>query len=196
MMMGIEDMADKAFARTPSGEGYMVAEVEQFRSDAVDAVTVRDKVISELQVQLASARMRLAEGPAEKGPAEHGHADRHRHESSVSAARLLEMATVNAEQLVAEATAEAASLLGSAHAVAEQLVMTSHAEAERVRTELARHSEQRVAELDRQRGAVLVEVESLRQLERDHRNHLRDHFIEQLALLEDAPVGLRAVASD
>jgi cell division septum initiation protein DivIVA len=201
-MLRIEDAVDRAFTKTHLlREGYEIADVDKFCLDVVEAITLRDRVISELQDQLAQARMQLADAGVERG-----HADGNRPESSVAAARLLEVAAVTADQLVADAKAEAGSLMSAAHAKAEELITDSRSEAERVTAELARGKEQQAAELDQHRTTVLAEVadrkaaleakvETLRHLESENRNRLRYHFAEQLAQLEDdTPAVLRAVA--
>jgi len=202
-MLRIEDAVDRAFAKTHLREGYEIADVDQFCSEVVEAITLRDRVISELQEQLAGARMRLV-----KAGVERGHPDGNRQETSVAAARLLEMAGNTADQLVADAQAEAGSLLSAAHTEADRLISASRFEAVRVMAELARGKEQQAAELEHHRATVLAEVadrkaalkakvETLRQLESEHRNRLRRQYAEQLAQLEDNPPAvLRAVVAD
>jgi cell division septum initiation protein DivIVA len=205
-MLRIEDAVERAFTKADLREGYEIAEVDQFCLDVVEAITLRDRVISELQRQLAQARMHLVDAGIERG-----HPDGNRRESSVAAARLLEMAAVTADQLVADAKAEAGSLMSTADAEAGQLIRASRCEAERVTADLAQGREQQAAELDHHRITVLAEVadreaalrakvETLRRLEREHRNRLRCHFAEQLAQLEDdeddSPAVLRAVVAD
>jgi cell division septum initiation protein DivIVA len=201
-MLRIEDAVDRAFTKAFLREGYEIADVDEFRLDVVEAITLRDRVISALQDELATARMHHVAGAG----VERGHPDGNRHDGSVAAARLLEMAAVTADQLVADATTEAASLISAARAEAEQLITASRGEAERVTAELARAKRKQAAELDQHRTTVLAEVadtkvalqakvETLQQLESEHRNHLRRHFAEQLAQLEDhTPAELRAVA--
>lgn len=82
-MLRIEDAVDRAFTRTHRREGYEIADVDQFCSEVVEAITLRDRVISELQEQLAGARMRLVNAGVERG-----HPDGNRQETSVGAARL------------------------------------------------------------------------------------------------------------
>jgi len=201
-MLRIEDAVDRAFTTTYLREGYEIADVDEFRLDVVEAITLRDRVISTLQDQLATARMHHVAGAG----VERGHSEGSRQETSVGAARLLEMAAVTADQLVADATAEAGSLMSAAHAEADQLITASRCEAERVTAELARAKGQQAAELEHHRATVLAEVvdrkaalkakvETLRQLESEHRNRLRRQYAEQLAQLEDdTPAELRAVA--
>jgi cell division septum initiation protein DivIVA len=201
-MLRIEDAVDRAFTKThPLCEGYEIEDVDMFCVDVVEAISLRDRLISELQDQLAEARMRLADAGVERG-----HPDGNPRESSVAAARMLEVAAVTADQLVADAKAEAGSLMNAAHTEAERLITTGRSQAEQVAAELARGKEQQAAELDEHRATVLAEVadrkaaleakvETLRQFERDQRNRLRCHFTEQLAQLEDdGPAALRAVA--
>lgn len=165
-MLRIEDAVDRAFTRTHVSDGYEIAEVDEFCSDVVEAITMRDEVIGDLQSQLVEARTHLADARAVRA-----HPDGNRRESSGAAARLLERAAVTADQLVTDAQAEVDSLMAAAHAEAEQLA-------------------------DRKAG-LETKVESLRQLESEHRNRLRRQFTEQLAQLEgDRSAVLRAVAAD
>jgi len=101
-------------------------------------------------------------------------ADGHRRESSVAAARLLEMAAANAEQLVADARAQADSLIVRALAEAERVT----AEADQYRTALLRELAERQADTE-------ARVRSLRRLADEHRLRLHDHFSEQLAQLDE-----------
>ena len=201
-MLRIEDAVDRAFTKThPQCEGYEIEDVDRFCVDVVEAISLRDGLISELQDQLAEARMRLADAGVERG-----HPDDNPLESPVTAARLLEVAAVTADKLVADAKTEAGSLTNAAHTEAERLITTARSQAEQVAAELARAKEQQAAELDEHRATVLAEVagrkaaleakvETLRELESEQRNRLRCHFTEQLAQLEDdAPAVLRAVA--
>jgi len=199
-MLRIEDAVDRAFTRTHLCEGYEIADVDKFCSEVVEAITLRDRVISELQEQLAGARMHLVDAGVERGQP-----DGNRQETSVVAARLLEMAGNTADQLVADAQAEAGSLLSAAHTEADRLISASRSEAVRVMAELARGKEQQTAELEHHRATVLAEVadrkaalkakvETLQQLESEHRNRLRRQYAEQLAQLEDEPAVLHAVA--
>jgi len=202
-MLRIEDAVDRAFTRTHLREGYEIADVDQFCSEVVEAITLRDRVIRELQEQLAGARMHLADAGVARG-----HPDGNRQETSVVPARLLEMAGNTADQLVADAQAEAGSLLSAARTEADRLISTGRCEAVRVMAELARGKEQQAAELEQHRTTVLAEVadrkaalkakvETLRQLESEHRNRLRRQYAEQLAQLEDdTPAVLRAVVAD
>lgn len=202
-MLRIEDAGDRAFTRTHLSDGYEIAEVDAFCSDVVEAITLRDEVIGQLQKQLVEARTHLADAADVREQL-----DGNPRESSVASARLLEMAAVTADQLVTDAKAEVDSLMTAAHAEAEQLITASRSEAERVTAELARGREQQAAELDQHRTTVLAEVtdrkaaleakvELLRQLESEHRNRLRRHLTEQLAQLDgDRSAALRAVGAD
>jgi len=100
--------------------------------------------------------------------------DGHRRESSVAAARLLEMAGASADRLVADARAEADSLLGAARA-----------EAERAAAELDQYRTEVLQELAQRQAATEARVRTLRQLESEHRSRLRRHFTEQLAQLDE-----------
>ena len=109
----------------------------------------------------------------------------HRRESSVAAARLLEMAAASADRLVADARAEADSLVGAARAGAE-----------RAAAELDQHRTEVLRELAQRQAATEARVRTLRQLESEHRSRLRVHFTEQLAQLDEIEpeVSLAAVA--
>lgn len=123
-----------------------------------------------------------------------------------AAARMLELAAVTADRLVADAQAEADSLVSAAQARAHEINASSRDEADRVAAELARSRAEQVADLDRardsaltglaeERAALEAQVDTLRQMERDHRSQLRLHLTEQLSML-DATVAppLAAVA--
>ena len=173
-MLRSDDVADKTFTMTRLREGYEIAEVDCFRVDVAEAIALRDKVISELQQELAAARARPAEAAVEV-EVDQGSHDRSRRESSAAAARLLELATVNADQLVADAQAEA----------------------ERVAAEVDEHRTTVLAEVADRKAALEAKLVSLRQLESEHRNRLRRHFTEQLAQLEEAtPAAPLAAVAD
>lgn len=99
-------------------------------------------------------------------------------DSSRAAARLLEVAARNAEELLVEAKAEAEQVTASAREEAEQLLRTARAEAQRVRDELEQTRDQYSAEVTR-----------LEQLERDHRDRMRQHLTELLTQIEADPPG-------
>ncbi len=215
-MLRSDDVADKTFTTTRLREGYEIAEVDEFRTALVDAISVRDHVINDLQEELANVRVRLSEMseqretheravPAHDDEAEHVDGPR---ETSVYAARLLEQATVNADLLVAEAQAAADELRDAAQHEADELRTAAQHEADELRT-IAQHeadelrttarteAETAAAELERHRAQVLGEVAevqaeleariaNLRQQEADSRERLRRHLTEQLALLDDA----------
>lgn len=180
-MRGIDDTgADGPMALTGLRQGDEIAEVDDFRTDSAQGITVPDRVISDLGERLAAARVRAAD--ADVDPAR---SDDHRRESSVAAARLLEIAAANADRLVADAREEA-----------DSLVVAARAEAERVTAELDQHRTMVLRELADRQAAVEAKVRRLRQLESEHLNHLRRHFTEQLAQLEEITpeVPLAAVA--
>lgn len=124
-----------------------------------------------------------------------------------AAARVLEAATVVGDQLVADAQAEADALLATAREEAEALRAATHAEVDVVTDALARHREEQVTELDRERhdalsalteekAALKQEIASLQQLESDYRARLRRHLSDQLAQLDAiAPAPPVAAAS-
>src|SRR5690242_15323188 len=114
-MLTTDSFAKRTIATTRRGDGYEVAEVDRFRDDVVQAITARDTVIDRLRAELEA---RPVEVKVDADPAD---PDSARRESSLAAARLLEMATVNADQLVNDAKVEADSVLGAAQAEAERL---------------------------------------------------------------------------
>ena len=198
--MDSTNLTGKTFTRTRRRDGYEIDEVDGFLADVAQELDRRDKAMGELRGELTAQRLR----PQEPGaPRPDG-----RHESSVAAARLLEIAAANADRLAAESEAEAESLVSGARAEADQLLSTARAEAERLSYELDRRKEQQTAELEQHRVRTMAEVADrkagleaqiaqLRQLESDHREHLRRHLSEQLAQLDrDTPPSLRAVAAD
>jgi DivIVA domain-containing protein len=204
-MLRSEDVADKTFTATRLREGYEIAEVDEFRAELVEAISFRDRVINDLQEELASVRVRLAEmveaqadepreplAPLHDVQASH---DGERRESSVYAARLLERAAVNADQLVAEAQNAADSLVGAARVEAEQLLAVSRSEAERVTVEIDEHRTKVLTEVEDIKSGLEARIASLQQQEDDSRSRLRRHFAEQLAQLDDGShAKLRAVA--
>jgi cell division septum initiation protein DivIVA len=201
-MFSVSAVTDRTFTTTRLREGYEIAEVEEYRTDVEGLFTALDQAIDELNADLAAARARLAEAEADRG-----HRVQTRAEPAAAAGRLLETAALTADQLVADAKAEAESLLSAARAEAADLLTTSRAEAECVTAEAARQVEQQAAEVEEYRSRVLTDVagtkarleaqiEVLRQLEREQRNHLRGYFAECLAQLDEAaaPAALRAVS--
>lgn len=124
-----------------------------------------------------------------------------------AAARMLELAAVTADQLVADARAEAESLVTRAQATAAEIAESSRSEADRVTAELTRTREEQVADLDRQRATALAglaeeraaleaQVDTLRQLESDHRDRLRHHLTEQLSMLDSTTAPPLAAVAD
>ena len=204
-MLRSDDVADKTFTTTRLREGYEIAEVDEFRAELVEAIAFRDRVINDLQEELATVRVRLAElvdAPVEArvdAPSQPlddtGSHDGERRESSLYAARLLERAAVNADQLVAEAENAAESMVSAARIEAEQLLAAGRAEAERVTVEIDQHRTRVLAEVEDIKAGLEARIESLRQQENDNRSRLRRHFTEQLAQLDEgAHARLRAVA--
>lgn len=200
-MLRSDDVADKTFTTTRLREGYEIAEVDEFRTELVEAISFRDRVINDLQEELATVRVRLAElvdapvdAPSQPLDVTGSH-DGERRESSVYAARLLERAAVNADQLVAEAETAAESMVSAARIEAEQLLAAGRAEAERVTVEIDQHRTRVLAEVEDIKAGLEARIERLRQQENDNRSRLRRHFTEQLAQLDEgAHARLRAVA--
>src|SRR3954453_7624520 len=128
-------------------------------------------------------------------------------ETSMAAARLLEIASMSADQLVTEAQqeanatvataqldaermtatarAEADQVLAAAHAEAERVTGEAHAERERVTAELEAHRNGVLSGLADEQSALEGRLEHLREVEREHRERLRRHFSEQLELIQD-----------
>ncbi|HEU4566621.1 MAG TPA: hypothetical protein VFR99_01210 [Marmoricola sp.] len=186
--MDTEALADKTFTKARRRDGYEIDEVDRFVGEVRDALRERDQRIGELQGQLAVLRMQAREQaaertavPAQQQPEPTPQVDRH--ESSAAAARLLEIAAENADRLAAESAAEAESVVKAAKAEAESALTAARVEAERV-----------LAEATGRKTVLEGQLETLRQLERSHREKLRQHFNEQLAQLDgNAPSSLRAV---
>jgi vacuolar-type H+-ATPase subunit H len=112
-----------------------------------------------------------------------------------SAARMIELASVTADQLVADARTEAESLVTTAQAKADEILEASRTEAKQVAAELTRNKEEQTAALDHERTTALAglaeekaaleaHIATLGQLQSDHRSQLRQHFTEQLSLLD------------
>jgi DivIVA domain-containing protein len=187
--MNVEGLNDITFAQAHLGNGYDMGEVDQFVADVEKLFDQREREIRDLRERLAGAVEASATGDRQNG------VDRVP-EASSAAARLLEVATRSAEELVAEARADADSLVAEATTTAEAVRADARAEAERVGAELAEHEREQLAELARHRNEVLTEVastkaateaeiERLRQLECEQREHMQRYLTEQLALVQD-----------
>jgi DivIVA domain-containing protein len=116
-------------------------------------------------------------------------------EASSAATRLLELATRNADELVAEARSEAEQILAAARTDAEQLENETRARTEQLDAEARNRAQQLDAEteakrrealsdIEREKGRLDNEVESLRTFEREYRSRLKAYFTEQLASLD------------
>lgn len=127
-------------------------------------------------------------------------------EASVAATRLLELATTNADQLVAGAQLDADQILNDAHSQAEQLESESRAAADQLEAEARSRSqmldsetvERRAAvvgDLEKEKGRLNSEVESLRAFEREYRSRLKSYFTQQLAALDSNESDLEDGAS-
>lgn len=180
-MLTNADVTDKTFTPTRLREGYEMAEVNEFVADVQETLALREKEIGDLRTKLESANAGGTFTVDSPAPARTGDQVR---DSSVAAARLLEIATVNADQLVADAEAEAAALVAAATA-----------EAERVTAELDRHRQTVLAEVAERKATLESTVEGLQRLEAESRDRLRTFFTEQLDQLEGSvePVGPVAV---
>ena len=109
--------------------------------------------------------------------------DDQRRESSVAAARLLELAAADADRLVSDALAQADTLMARARA-----------EAERVTAELEEYRNGVLRELADRQAATESKLRALRQLAGEHRSQLHRHFTEQLAQLEELSPDARLLA--
>jgi DivIVA domain-containing protein len=118
-------------------------------------------------------------------------------EASNAAARLLEIATRNADELVEEAKNEADKIIGEARTKAERLEFESKGKADRleadarsrsqmVDSETAERRQQLFGDLERERDKLNVEVENLRNFEREYRSRLKSYFVQQLEGLENS----------
>lgn len=180
-MLTNADVTDKTFTPARLREGYEMAEVDQFLADVQETLALREREIGDLRRQLDSAHASTGDPVRD---------------SSVAAARLLEIATANADQLVAEARAEAGAVVAGARAEADQLSAAARDEAERVSAELDAHRQRVLAEVAGRKSTLESEVEGLRQLENESRDRLRAFFTEQLAQLEDSATAVDPVAVD
>ena len=119
----------------------------------------------------------------------------HTGDPSWAAARLLRLAAANADQLVDDAKAEADRLVASAkaegdqlsvdsRAEAESLTTTARAEADKMLTEARTQAAQVRADLDEACTRRNEEITRLRRVEQEHRDWMRDHLNEVLALIE------------
>jgi DivIVA domain-containing protein len=115
-------------------------------------------------------------------------------EASNAAARLLELATRNADQLVDDAKNEADKIIGEARTKAERLEAESKANADRLEadarsraqmldSETAQKRQIMFGDLEKEQEKLNMEVENLRQFEREYRSRLRSYFSQQLELL-------------
>ena len=155
-MTETNEVTEAPFSASLGPVGYDVAEVDRFRGAVLEALSARDEVINGLRSELAAAR-----GPVEgDGP--------------TAATRVLELATVSADQLLAEARAQADQSLAAARTEADEIVAAAEQQRDTVLGDLA----DRQAELEARNEALAVQ-------EVEHRERLREHFAEQLALLDD-----------
>jgi cell division septum initiation protein DivIVA len=169
-MLNIDEVVGKTFASSRQGDGYDAVDVDAFRFEVEDALRWRDRLIAELQKELSEARAAI--GDADAGQAG----------GTAAAARLLEVAATTADQLTSEARAEAEAAVAEARAEAHAVVTEARAEAEALTEAAFERTEAAAAQLD-----------WLREVEGRHRDQLRRHFTEQLALLEDDAPALSVV---
>ncbi len=157
-MTETNEVTEAPFSASLGPVGYDVAEVDRFRGAVLEALSARDEVINGLRAELAAARGSAAQ--EENGP--------------TAATRVLQLATVSADQLVAEARAQAEETVAAARTEAGELVAAAEQQRAAVLADLA----DRQAELEARNEALAVQ-------EAEHRERLREHFAEQLALLDD-----------
>lgn len=190
-MLDNESLTGRTFTKTRRKDGYVTEEVDRFVAEVAEALTERDQTLSELQGDVTAWRMRAQETrdrretpqPQEPPP----------QEPQQAATRLLELAVANADQLAAESAAEAERVLDDARAKAERLVNDARADADRQASAVRAEVEQVRAELADTKAAQEAQITHLRRLEHDHREHLRRHFAQQLAELDEPAPPLRAV---
>ena len=218
MALTPEDVSNKRFTAVRLREGYDMGEVDQFL-DEVEAELARltrenDDLRSKLSAAQqsggstavsASTQQRAervqprAPEPAPETPKVTTVAD-----ASSAAARLLEIATRNADQLVDDAKNEADKIIGEARTKAERLESESKANADRLEadarsraqmldSETAQKRQIMFGDLEKEQEKLNMEVENLRQFEREYRSRLRSYFSQQLELLTSgetsAPTG-------
>jgi cell division septum initiation protein DivIVA len=159
-MQETNEATETPFTTSLGPVGYDVEEVDRFRGAVLEALSARDEVISGLRAELEGARA----GEERDG--------------SSAAARVLELATVNADQLLAEARAEADALVAAARVEADELA-----------TEVEQRCDAVLADLDDRRAELEARIEALTVQEAEHRERLREHFVEQLARLGDEETG-------
>jgi cell division septum initiation protein DivIVA len=155
MMLETNEVTDTPFRVSTGPVGYDVAEVDRFRGAVLEALSARDEVIKGLRAEIAAARGTAAG------------------DGSTAATRVLELATLSADELLAEARAQADETMAAARTGADELI----AEAEQQRDAVLADLADRQAELEARNEALAVQ-------EAEHRERLREHFAQQLALLD------------
>jgi DivIVA domain-containing protein len=214
-MLTITDVTTKRFSTARMHEGYEMTEVDRFVAEVAEALYERDERIADLRAEAAAGRRLSALDASSMNGQANGHADaipaepspsvpdldlevelpEGAHEMSVSALRMLEIATANADQLVREAKIEAGALLTSARAAADQLTASSRDEAARVKSELEQARKNQETELQQYRSALLAElnerkaalesrIKELSKIESEHLTELHGYFTEQLAQIK------------
>jgi DivIVA domain-containing protein len=219
-MLTITDVTRKRFSEARMHPGYEMTEVDRFMAEVAEALYARDEDIDKLRAQVTSLQQQAAvvdvmsngAPDARHDGSSNGHAsttaasltgahaaapleDEAVHQTSVSAIRLLEIATANAQQLVSEAKADATSLLTAARLAADQLTAASREEADHITAELAERRSRQEAELQQHRDKVLAglaeqqaamerRIKELQTMETAHLTELQGYFSEQMALLQ------------
>jgi DivIVA domain-containing protein len=185
-----ESRQTPAFATTRRGRAYDKAEVDAFVAELEEALRRSERKRNELEGEFNALRLKshLA-GPRQPD---------HRHETSVAAARLLEIATAEADHAASETRAEAEALLAAAREESARLLGAAQAEAARISDNLDERRRQHTAEIERQRTAALAEIAHhetawearLHRFARREANRnasLRGYLTEQLARLDLDP---------
>ena len=119
-------------------------------------------------------------------------------EARAEATSIVTAAQTDADQLTASSEAQAKEQTESASAEADRVLAAAHTEADRVQAELEQTRAVQTAELEQYRTTVLsklaertnsleAEVARLEQLEKEHRNRMRDYLTQQLAQLDATP---------
>jgi DivIVA domain-containing protein len=211
MPLSPEDVHKKTFTPVRLREGYDMGEVDQFLDEVEVELARLLKENEDLRAKLSTASQAVPGTPAadeaprpepqpepEPTPAPAAPelpAVRTVPEASNAAARLLEIATQNADQLVNEAKDEADKIIGEARTKSERLEADARSKSERLESDARTRSEkldsetnerrnQLFGQLERDKDALVRELEDLRAFEREYRSRLKSYFESQLAALD------------
>lgn len=101
-----------------------------------------------------------------------------------SVARMLELAGITADRLVNDAGSEAEALVSAAQAKADAILAASRKEAEEQSAALDRERVTALAQLSEEKAALEAQVAALRELDKRHRDQMRQLLTEQLSVLD------------